>query len=79
MKFPKMQRVFARPTPERIADYIYGQVVTTHESGGREYRYPVPQGMSISFVNEVIDRLGEMLLDVDIIELNHGYIVIDWS
>jgi hypothetical protein len=35
--------------------------------------------MSISFVNDVIDRLGEYLLDVDVLEYDMGYIVIDWS
>jgi hypothetical protein len=74
-----MERFFARPTPEKTADYIYCQIIATHESGGRGYRYLIPQGMSISFVNQVIDRLSELLLDVDIIELNNGYIVVDWS
>lgn len=74
-----MEFFFAKPTPEKIAEHIYCQVIATHESGGREYRYKIPQGMSISFVNDVIDRLSEYLLDVDLIELNCGYIVIDWS
>lgn len=74
-----MEFFFAKPTPEKIAEHIYCQVIATHECGGREYRYKIPQGMSISFVNDVIDRLSEYLLDVDVIELNSGYIVIDWS
>jgi hypothetical protein len=74
-----MEFFFAKPTPEKIAEQIYIQVIATHETGGREYRYKIPQGMSISFVNDVIDRLGEYLLDVDVIEYDMGYIVIDWS
>ena len=74
-----MQSFFAKPTPQKIAEHIYHQVIAAHETGGREYRYPIPAGLSISFINEVIDRLGEYLLDVDIIEYDMGYIVIDWS
>ena len=74
-----MQNFFAKPTPTKIADYIYNQVVHVHETGGRGYRYLVPPELSISFVNEVIDRLCDYIHDADIIELNHGYIVIDWS
>ena len=74
-----MERFFAKPTPEKVAEHIYHQVIATHETGGREYRYKIPAGLSISFVNDVIDRLSEYLLDVDVIELNSGYIVIDWS
>ena len=74
-----MQAFFAKPTPEKVAEYIYNQVISTHETGGREYRYKVPPGLSISFVNEVIDILGQDLLDVDVLEYDMGYIVIDWS
>ncbi len=74
-----MQTFFAKPTPEKLAEHIYHLVISTHETGGREVRYTVPRGLSISFVNEVIDRLGEFLLDVDVIEYEMGQIVIDWS
>jgi hypothetical protein len=74
-----MQNFFAIPTPEKIATYIYCNIIATHETGGREYRYKIPQGMSPSFVNQVVDRLSEFLLDVDVIEVRHGFIVIDWS
>jgi hypothetical protein len=74
-----MEFFFSKPTPEKIAEHIYCQVIATHETGGREYRYKIPHGMSLSFVNDVIDRLGEFLLDVDVIEYDMGYIVIDWS
>lgn len=74
-----MENFFAKPTPEKIAEQIYIQVIATHETGGREYRYQVPSGMSISFVNDVINRLSEYLLDVDIIEYDMGCIIIDWS
>ncbi len=74
-----MQTFFAKPTPQKIAEHIYHHVIAVHETGGREYRYKIPPGLSISFVNEVIERLGEFLLDVDVIEIVHGCIVIDWS
>jgi len=75
----KMQAFFAKPTPQKLAEHIYHEVLAAHEIGKREYRYPIPASLSISFVNEVIERLGEYLLDVDVIELNYGYIIIDWS
>lgn len=74
-----MQNFFAKPTPEKIAYYIYSCVISAHESGSSEYRYNIPPEFSISFINEVIERLGEFLLDVDVIELNNGYILVDWS
>jgi hypothetical protein len=74
-----MQNFFARPTPKMIADYIYNQVIHVHETGGKTYRYPISQTLSISFVNDVIDRLCEYIHDADIIQLLNGYIVIDWS
>lgn len=74
-----MQTFFAKPTPEKMAEHIYHLVISTHETGGREVRYQIPKGLSISFVNEVIDRLGKFLLDVDVLEYDMGYIVIDWS
>jgi hypothetical protein len=74
-----MEFFFSKPSPEKIAEQIYIQVIAAHETGGREYRYKIPHGMSISFVNDVIDRLGGYLLDVDVIEYDMVYIVIDWS
>lgn len=78
--FNEMDRFFASPTPERVASYIYNQVVLVHETGGRGYRYSIPDGLSISFVHEVIDRLGKHLTDADVvIETIGRSIVIDWS
>ena len=74
-----MDGYFAKPTPQKIANYIHNQIILTHETGGRGYAYQIPHMFPLSFVNEVIERLGEFLLDVDVIELNNGYIVIDWS
>lgn len=74
-----MERFFAKPTPSKIADYIYNEVIHIHETGGKSYRYRIPDGMSISFINDVIDRLCYCLHDADIIDLFNGYIVIDWS
>lgn len=74
-----MQSFFAKPTPRRVVDHIYSQLIFEHETGGRSYRYPLPPGVSISFVNEVIERLCHYVHDADIIELQPGYIVIEWS
>jgi len=74
-----MEFFFAKPTPAKIAEHIYHQVIAAHETGGRSYRYKIPDSMSISFVNDVIDRLCYYLHDVDIIDLFNGYIIIDWS
>jgi hypothetical protein len=74
-----MEFFFAKPTPTKVAEDIYHQVIAISETGGRSYRYKIPQGMSISFVNDVIDRLCEYIHDADLIQLIHGYIVIDWS
>lgn len=74
-----MQNFFSKPTPQKVADYIYSNVILIHETGGFDYRYKIPPEFSISFINEVIDILGEHLLDVDVIELNNGYILVDWS
>lgn len=74
-----MQSFFAIPTPRRVVEHIYNQILYEHETGGRAYRYQLPPGVSISFANEVVDRLSEYVHDADIIELNHGWIVIEWS
>lgn len=74
-----MEFFIKKPTPARIAELIYHQVIATHETGGRWYKYKIPKGLSISFINEVIDTLGEYLIDVDLIELMNDYIIIDWS
>ena len=74
-----MENFFGKPTPAKVAEHIYIQVIQVHETGGRSYRYPISANLSISFVNDVIDRLGGYLLDVETIQLINGYIVIDWS
>jgi hypothetical protein len=74
-----MDRFFAKPTPQKIVEYIYAQILFVHETGGKTYRYLIPPELSISFINDVIDKLCDYIHDADIIELNHGYIVIDWS
>lgn len=74
-----MERFFKEPTPKYLAMHIYNQLIFTHETGGRSYYYRIPKGMSISTINETIDLLGELLLDVDVLQYEHGCIVIDWS
>lgn len=74
----KMERFFAKPTPSKIAEYIYNQVIYTHETGGKSYRYKVPDSMPISFINDVIAILCHTLHDADIVDLFCGYIVIEW-
>lgn len=73
-----MERFFSKPTPEKIAESIYHQVIAIHETGGNQYMYKIPQGMSISFVNDVIDKLSAYTLDIWV-ELYSGFLIIDWS
>lgn len=74
-----MENFFGKPTPANVAQHIYNQIIYVHETGGKTYRYPISSDLSISFVNDVIDRLCEYIHDADTIELLCGYIVIDWS
>lgn len=74
-----MDKFFAKPNPQKIAEHIYCEILAVHESGGRSYRYAIPQGLSLSFVQDVIDRLGDYLANTEVIELLSGYIVVDWS
>lgn len=73
-----MERFFAKPTSKMVAEKIYNDIIHVHETGGRFYRYPV-SNFSISFINEVIDRLCDYIHDADMIELIRGYIVVEWS
>jgi hypothetical protein len=74
-----MQSFFAKPTPRRVVEYIYNQILLEHETGGRCYRYQLPPGVSISFANEVVDKLCDYIHDADMIEVNRGWIMIEWS
>ena len=74
-----MEKFFAKPTPMNIAYQIYNQTIFECETGGKTYMYRVPQWMSISFVNEVIDILSEFIHDAETIEIINNAIVIDWS
>lgn len=74
-----MEKFFKKPTPMSIAYQIYNQTIFECETGGKTYSYDIPQWMSISFINEVIDILSEFIHDADIIELVCNKIVIDWS
>lgn len=73
-----MERFFKKPTVEQTVDYIHTQIIQTHETGGKTYSYDTT-GLSLSFINDVIDRLSEKLLDVDVIEVYNNSILIDWS
>jgi hypothetical protein len=74
-----MDKFFGTPTPAKVAQYIYNQVVCIHETGGKTYRYHVSPNLSISFINDVIDRLSYYVHEAETIELLGEYIVIDWS
>lgn len=74
-----MERYFKIPSVEFMVEFIYSGVVHSHEYGERQYKYKIPYGLSTEFINEIVDMLAERLLDVDVIELNNGYIFIDWS
>jgi hypothetical protein len=73
-----MEKFFSKPTPEKVAESIYHQIIASHETGGRQYTYRIPPELSISFINEVIDKLSAYTLDIWI-ELYNGFLVIDWS
>jgi hypothetical protein len=77
--FKKMEKYFKQPTARYLAKYIYQQVIFEHETGGRCYYYKIPPGMTFSCINDTIELLGELLLDVDVLQYEHGCIVIDWS
>lgn len=74
-----MESFFAKPTPQTVVEYIYSQVIFVHETGGKSYKYPVLGTLSISFINDVIDRLCDYVHDADMIEYRNDHIAIDWS
>ena len=74
-----MEKYFKEPSAKYLARYIYDQLILTHETGGRCYYYRIPQGLPNSVINETIDLLGELLLDVDVLQYENGCIMIDWS
>lgn len=74
-----MDKFFSKPTPKGVTEYIYSQVILVHETGGRCYRYKIPPEFSVSFINEVIDRLCEYVHDADVLAFEYGYIVIEWG
>ena len=74
-----MQRYFKVPTADYICNYIYDQIIQVHETGGNYYSYKIPYGLSITIINDVIDRLSDHLSDKNGIELMNNYLVIDWS
>lgn len=74
-----MELFFQKVTPKSVAQDIYHQVIATHETGGRMYRYKLSKAFSVSFVNDIIDNLLQYGLETDIIETINGYIIIEWS
>lgn len=74
-----MQRYLKVPDANYITEYIYNQIIYIHETGGNCYSYRIPYGLSISIINDVIDKLSDRLMDADGIELMNGYLFIDWS
>jgi hypothetical protein len=74
-----MQHYFKIPTSESISRQIYNDIIHVHETGGKFYSFKIPHGLPISFINDVIDKLANLLLEADIIELVNGHIVIDWA
>lgn len=77
--YTKMEKYLKIPDAEYITNYIYDEIIQIHETGGKYYSYKIPYGMSISIINDVIDRLSAYLSDTDSIELMNGYLIIDWS
>lgn len=73
-----MELFFQKVTPERVAEDIYHQIIATHETGGRMYRYKLSKAFSISFINSVVGWLIEYGLETDI-EIINGYIIVEWT
>lgn len=74
-----MERFFAKPPTQKIVDYIYEQVLFVHETGGNTYRYST-SGLSIQQINQILDGLGALFLDIDVLAYDDdNTIVIDWS
>lgn len=74
-----MENYFKVPSVEFLVEFIYSKVVESWEYGEKSYRYRVPYGVSTASIDDIVDKLGERLLDIDVIEHKHQYILIDWS
>jgi hypothetical protein len=73
-----MERFFAKPTPQMIVDHIYTQVLLVHETGGSTYRYSTT-GYSLPYVTKILDGLGALFFDIDVLAYECDTIIIDWS
>lgn len=73
-----MEKFFSRPSSKKLAEIIYNELIFVHETGGKSYRFLIPDSFSISFINEVIERLCDYIHDAEIIQLHNGYIIIEW-
>lgn len=74
-----MENFFKIPSSEFLAQLIYIRVVEAYESGHKCYYYKLPYGLSTSVIADIVDRLGERLLDIEVIDHNNKYIIVDWS
>jgi|LakMenEpi03Aug12_release.lakeMendotaPanAssembly.Ray.scaffolds.fasta_scaffold6439296_1 hypothetical protein len=74
-----MDKFFKRPSVELIVQQIYSYVIQTHETGGSSCRYELPKYVSTAFIDEIICRLNDLLLDADVIDHKNNIIMIDWS
>ncbi len=67
-------------TPQDIAKRIYNCFIISGTKKGEDYKYWIPLGLTMSFVDEVITTLHEKYLFDDVfIFYRMGYITIRWS
>ena len=55
------------------------QVIQVHETGGMSCTYYIPTNVSSEFIDDLIFRLNDLLLDADVIDYKNNVIMIDWS
>lgn len=74
-----MDNFFKIPTSEFLVELIYARVIEASESGLKSYNYKIPYGLPTHVIDDIVDRLGERLLDIEVIGRDNKYISIDWS
>lgn len=74
-----MERFFKTPTVLQFVERIYMQVIQVHETGGMSCTYYIPTNVSSEFIDDLIFRLNDLLLDADVIDYKNNVIMIDWS
>lgn len=74
-----MENFFKLPNSDFLVELIYSRVIQACESGHKCYYYKVPYGLPTHVIDDIVDRLGERLLDIEVVDHNNKYIIVDWS